>query len=313
LALVPEQTLSFERADARIVYRVRRAPNTQTRGGLKPPPVLFLHGLASNMGRWAELARETTLTRSHDLIRVDLRGHGESQTRRYFDLSVWCADLLELMRREQVNQAILIGHSLGAQLAMAFATRYPQKLAGLALIDPIFREAVLPEKRSFVRNGPVYQVAAHALRLINRLGLHRGDLPLMDLEGMDQQARAALARIPPHIKPQDSPEFQAFVSKYSSTKLDLKHIPHANYFQDMVEMFRPLPSLKLIDCSVLVLRSTVASYQDEAIVKQRLSELKRLTLKPIHCHHWPVTEKPVEVREVLEQWVNDLDYSKTMS
>lgn len=219
-------------------------------------------------------------------------------TRRKFSLSDWSADLAAIVNERRSARAILVGHSMGAQAALHFGTTHPEKLAGLVLIDPVFREAVLPAKRSFVRNAPLYSLAASAIRALNAIGIHRGTLPPLDLHALDVKARDALA----------SPDPQAvekFVAQYSSAKADLKHIPHANYLQDMVEMFRALPSLSVITCPVLALRSTVAGYQDDAVVTARLREMPRVKIQPIDCHHWPLTERPVEVRTAIERWIEN--------
>jgi pimeloyl-ACP methyl ester carboxylesterase len=275
------------------------------------PPVVFLHGLASNRTRWNEFIRETTLNETRDLIAVDLRGHGESMTRGAFSLERWSDDLAaildqvasergSILRQAQdergLLRAIFVGHSLGAQAALQFALTHTERVAGLVLIDPIFREAVLPAKRSFVRNGPFYALAAKAIRALNQIGVHRGELPPLDLHALDLKAREALASSDPKA-------VEKFVEQYSSAKADLKHIPHANYLQDMVEMFRALPSLAPIACPVLALRSTVAGYQDDTIVERRLREMKLVEIAAIDCHHWPLTERPVEVRATIERWI----------
>lgn len=278
-----------------IVYRIRPAYDAP-----KGSPIVFLHGLASNMTRWSEFTRLTSLSRRHDLIRMDLRGHGESMTRRHFDTLTWREDLVQLLDTERVPRAFLVGHSLGATVAMDFAAALPQRVAGLALIDPVFREAVVPEKQHFVRCGPVFQAAAHLLRLLNRLGLHRRQLLPLDLECLDQQARAALAD-------PDPAQLETFVRHYSSTREDLRHIPHANYLQDLVEMFRQLPPLDGVRAPVLVLRSTIAGFQTEAEVVRRLTEFRQVRIEPIDCHHWPVTERPAEVRQLIEDWITEVD------
>jgi pimeloyl-ACP methyl ester carboxylesterase len=142
----PQERRAVRRPGADVIYRVRRASSPSPAA-----PVVFLHGLASNMTRWAELTRETTLGEHHDLIRVDLRGHGESMTRRRFDLSVWSDDLAQLLTEEHATRAYLVGHSLGATLAMAFAAARPDRVAGLVLIDPVFREALVPGTRRTTR------------------------------------------------------------------------------------------------------------------------------------------------------------------
>ncbi len=261
------------------------------------PPIVFLHGLASNRTRWTEFIRETSLKAQHDLIAVDLRGHGESITRRKFSLEDWSADIAAILNQEKASQAIVVGHSMGAQAALYFGAAHPDKLAGLVLIDPVFREAILPAKRSFVRNGPLYSWAASAIRALNAVGIHRGALPPLDLHALDLKAREALASPEPDA-------VEKFVAQYSSAKADLKHIPHANYLQDMVEMFRALPTLAAINCPALALRSNVAGYQDDAMVERRLREMPRVAIEAINCHHWPLTERPVEVRTMIERWID---------
>lgn len=280
-----------------IVCRIRRTP-----APAPGAPIVFLHGLASNMSRWSELTRLTTLSQRHDLVRFDLRGHGESMTRRPFNTRLWRQDLRLLLDSERATTSYLVGHSLGATVAMDFATAMPGRVAGLVLIDPVFREAVVPEKRHFVHGGPVFQAVARLIRLCNRLGLHRRRLPPLDLERLDQQARAALAD-------PDPARLEAFVRHYSSMREDLRHIPHANYLQDLVEMFRPLPSLSVVEAPVLVLRSTIAGFQTEAVVARRLAEFPRVRVEPIDCHHWPVTERPQEVRRLIEDGIVEMERS----
>lgn len=279
----------LRRAGADIVYRVRR-----TDAASPGAPVVCLHGLASNMSRWAEFTRETTLAARHDLIRIDLRGHGESMTRRPFDLDVWSDDLAQLLDDEHADRAWLLGHSLGATLALAFALQHPDRVAGLVLIDPVFREAVAPDRAHWVRNAPLFAFAARMVRALNRIGLHRRTLAPLDLEQLDRQARLALA---------DPAQLDAFVRRYSSAREDLRHIPHANYLQDLVELLRPLTALHPVRAPVLVLRSTISGFQDEAAVRRRLEQLRDCQVEPIHCHHWPVTERPVEVRRLVDDWI----------
>ncbi len=259
-------------------------------------PVVLIHGLASNKSRWREFMAHTTLKDERAVISLDLRGHGESMTRVRSALEDWSNDLAALLTEHKAEKAIVIGHSMGAQTALFFGTQFASKLAGLVLIDPVFEHAVLPAKRGFIRNAPLYRLAAAALRGINRIGIYRRHLPPLDLEAMDIKAREALAK-------NDPIELAKFVALYSSTRADLKHIPHANYLQDLVEMFRPLPSLAVITCPVLALRSTVAGYQDDLLVLEKLREMATVQIESVDCHHWPITERPLEVRQMIENWV----------
>lgn len=54
--------------------------------GAGGPPLVLVHGLASNRTRFAEFAEHSRLHGVHPLLRVDLRGHGGSLTRQRVDM-----------------------------------------------------------------------------------------------------------------------------------------------------------------------------------------------------------------------------------
>ena len=118
---------------ARIAYRVLRA-RSRTPAGV----VVLLHGLASNLTRWSKFVEATALAERWDLIRVDLRGQGNSMTRRPIGLDLWRDDLAAIVAAESHARAVLVGHSLGAQLAMHAAATRPESVQAVALIDPVF-------------------------------------------------------------------------------------------------------------------------------------------------------------------------------
>jgi pimeloyl-ACP methyl ester carboxylesterase len=71
-----------------------------------------------------------------NLIAVDLRGHGTSRPtveRLTMPLLVW--DILAIMDREQCPKAVLVGQSLGGNIAQRIATLYPGRVTGLIFID----------------------------------------------------------------------------------------------------------------------------------------------------------------------------------
>jgi pimeloyl-ACP methyl ester carboxylesterase len=275
---------------ATIAYDVRRpaAP-----GGA---PVLLIHGLASNRSRFAEFVEHTALARCHTLVRVDLRGHGGSITRRRIGMDLWCDDLAAVLDAEGGAPAIVVGHSLGAQVALHFARRHPRRVVGLVLIDPVFRGALHGQWLRLAQAVPLIALAARVVRALNALGLHRGALPPLDLRALDEVARRALG----------SPEAErAFIEQYSSARADLRHVPLAVYLQDLVEMFGPAPRPRELDVPVLALLSTGATFADAAEMRAALAG-ERVTLQSIDCHHWPLTERPVEVRQAIERWCDAL-------
>lgn len=259
--------------------------------------IVLLHGLASNLTRWSEFVEQTTLPGAWDLIRVDLRGHGDSPTRGAIDLERWCDDIAAVLAHEGHARAVLVGHSLGAQVALHFAQRHARATDALALIDPVFREALHGRWRLLALGGPLLHAAALAVRSLNALGLRRHRLAALDLRALDVLAREAL-----HGTPEATREF---VRRYSSTRADLAHIRTAHYLQDLVEMFRPVPALASITVPVLLLMSTGATFADADATRARARQLPQVRIETIDCEHWPLTERPLEVRSAIERWCSE--------
>jgi pimeloyl-ACP methyl ester carboxylesterase len=275
---------------ATIAYAVHRPPVPDR------PPLLLIHGLASNRSRFAEFAEHTVLASRRALIRIDLRGHGESITRRRVGTDLWCDDLAAVLDAEGAAAAIVVGHSLGAQVALHFARRHPRRVAALVLIDPVFRSALHGRWLRLAQAAPLIALAARLVRALNALGLHRRALPPLDLRALDEAARRALG----------SPEAErAFIARYSSARADLRHVPLAVYLQDLVEMFTPAPLPRELGVPVLALLSTGATFADAGEMRAALAGAN-VTVQPIACQHWPLTERPLEVRAAVERWCDAL-------
>jgi pimeloyl-ACP methyl ester carboxylesterase len=270
-----------------IAYRITRS---RTPG---VPALVLLHGLASNMTRWSEFVEHTRLAEQHDLIRMDLRGHGASGTRGAIGLEVWADDLMALLDREGHARAVLVGHSLGAQLALHCAARHPQRVAGAVLIDPVFAAALRGRRALLAASAPLLRAVVGAVRALNALGLRRRALEPLDLRQLDRLARQALA----------TPEGEAaFIRQYSSTRADLRSTRTAHYLQDLVEMFRAAPDPATVTQPLLVLLSSGGTFADPGLMHEFIARYAHSHTETIDCHHWPLTERPAEVRAVIEAW-----------
>jgi pimeloyl-ACP methyl ester carboxylesterase len=102
--------------------------------GGEGPPVLLLHGLAGYAGEWAETAGWLT-ERSH-VAAFDARGHGGSE-RLPADVSraAHAADALFVIERLSLGPTVVVGQSLGGQVAMLVAAERPDLVRGLVVVD----------------------------------------------------------------------------------------------------------------------------------------------------------------------------------
>lgn len=111
-------------------------------------PLVMLHGLiAGNMASWYS-AYATPLARSRRVLLYDQRGHGGSSLpSRGFDLDTQADDLQAVLEHHGADAAVdLVGHSMGALVALHFALRHPLRLRRLVLVDAPMpaREHIVP-------------------------------------------------------------------------------------------------------------------------------------------------------------------------
>ena len=256
---------------------------------------MLLHGLASNHTRWSEFVEQTSLVATHELLTPDFRGHGAgASVEDHGELDAWVDNLSVLLDTTGHERAVIVGHSLGAQVAMHFAAKFPARTTSLFLIDPVLRTALLPKNQWILTASPLFSAAAATIRVANRLGVYRRHIEPLDLRELDRAARIAL---------QSAENTEAFIKQYSSTRADLKHIHTAQYLQDVVELLRPPPDFARLRCPVRVLLSTGATFASESATRRDFSGLQAVSFATIACHHWPVTERPEEVRLAIESWV----------
>lgn len=95
-------------------------------------PLVMLHGNFNDHQIWDELA--SALAARYRVIRYDLRGYGQSSTPNApFSHA---EDLIALFRHLKLNEAVLIGSSMGGAAAIDFALAYPERAKTLILTAP---------------------------------------------------------------------------------------------------------------------------------------------------------------------------------
>ncbi len=256
--------------------------------------IIFLHGLASNATRWRELTSNFSLRDKSYLLAMDLRGHGHSMTFQHYQRRDWCTDvgtLIEILNKP----TILVGHSMGAQIALDYAAQDQTHLRGLLLIDPVFPQALTGVLKNVAHFRWLFNLVAFSLGALNRMGIHKRHYPYRDLQKLDLKTRTFLAENPD----------KDIADLYMNPFTDLRYMPIANYLKDLVEVSRKLPSLADIDVPVLVLLSSGASTSNVKTNRKILSQIPDLEIKTIHADHWLLTEKPVEARTIIEAWCKE--------
>jgi 3-oxoadipate enol-lactonase len=96
-------------------------------------PLLLIHGFCGSSAYWQKVLPE--LSKQFRVIAPDLRGHGDSSAPdEHYTMERMADDLARLLDELKIPRVTMLGHSLGGYVTLAFAEKYPDKLAGFGLI-----------------------------------------------------------------------------------------------------------------------------------------------------------------------------------
>jgi pimeloyl-ACP methyl ester carboxylesterase len=95
----------------------------------------FIHGLAEGSYIWSDFAK--ILSNKHKVYAVDLRGHGNSDWHynKNYSTAAHIDDICRVLDALQLRQFVLIGHSLGGDVAARVAALRPAGILGVMLVD----------------------------------------------------------------------------------------------------------------------------------------------------------------------------------
>ncbi|HET9729553.1 MAG TPA: alpha/beta hydrolase [Acidimicrobiia bacterium] len=114
-------------------------------------PLVLIHGITDSRRSWDPLI--PMLAADHDVIAVDLRGHGQSSRTPPYDAFTLADDIVTVLDHAQAEHPMMIGHSLGGIVSTVYAARHevraivnidqPLELspfhAGLSAFEPMLR------------------------------------------------------------------------------------------------------------------------------------------------------------------------------
>src|SRR5438270_4072394 len=100
--------------------------------------VALIHGWGGNCQFWREQA--AGLSEKARLILIDLPGHGESDKPKVeYTMDFFAGGVIAVLRDAGVNQATLVGHSMGVPVICRVYAQAPEKVAGLVAVDGLLR------------------------------------------------------------------------------------------------------------------------------------------------------------------------------
>jgi pimeloyl-ACP methyl ester carboxylesterase len=121
--------------------------------GQGEPAMVFIPGWRCDHSFWRKQA--DTFAGSHRMIMIDLIGHGKSDKPKVeYTIGLFVRAVEAVMKHAGVKRAVIVGHSMGANVARQFALKHPDMVTGVVIVDGALEEMPKdPEKLAQWRTG----------------------------------------------------------------------------------------------------------------------------------------------------------------
>lgn len=257
-------------------------------------PLILVHGLLLSQLMHQPLA-EALAARGNRVITVDLLGHGASdrpQDMWRYSMRFFGDQLVALMDDLGIDEAVVMGTSLGANAALNVALTAPERLRGMVIEMPVLDNALLWSAVAFTPLLVALTFGESAMKLLargtraipRRLLPHYGNV-MLDLVRQEPGPGAAVlqglffGRIAPHRNDRRKFETPALVLGH---RRDPVHP-----FSDAGMLAEELPNARLLEADSIVelrlhperLTNEIASFLDEVWAPRRTAGAKRRTSK----------------------------------
>jgi pimeloyl-ACP methyl ester carboxylesterase len=96
-------------------------------------PLVLLHGLFGSGDNWFGVAPK--LAEKFQVFAPDLRNHGHSPHHAEMDYPLMAADVEKFFEAQKIENACVIGHSMGGKVAMQLALDFPTRVKKIVVVD----------------------------------------------------------------------------------------------------------------------------------------------------------------------------------
>ncbi len=104
----------------------------------KGTAIVFLHGFLENQTMWNALVPE--FSKKYRVVTIDLLGHGATESLGYVHSMEDQADMVHAVLHDlKIRKVVLVGHSMGGYVALAFAELYADSVKGMVLLNSTSR------------------------------------------------------------------------------------------------------------------------------------------------------------------------------
>ena len=236
--------------------------------------MVFLHGLFGDLNNLGGIAR--SFADSYHILKVDLRNHGQSFHSNEMNYQVMAEDVKALLEQLNIQNAIIVGHSMGGKTAM--------KVADLAanLIDKVVVIDIAPVRYPLNRHDNAFAglFAVKDDQSLNRQQAKTSMSKFIRDEGVQQFM----------LKSFDAQSSQRFKFNLSALKENYPNI------MDWQEVF--------VDKPTLFIKGELSDYLKDKDTEKVLAQFPKAKLFVVsNTDHWVHAEKPEAVVRAIQKFL----------
>lgn len=140
--------------------------------GKGAPAIVFIHGWLGDQSGWEN--QTEVFAKNNRVITIDLAGFGKSGfNRKTWTMAAFGEDIVSVMEHFNVEQAILVGHSMGSAAILEAAMQLPEKVIALVPVD-VFQNV----EQKFTSEQIEHEVNRRIFLIDDRLKLNPDDVVL---------------------------------------------------------------------------------------------------------------------------------------
>lgn len=252
-------------------YQLQQASNPKLR---PPKTMVFLHGLFGDFNNLGIIAR--AFIEQYDILRVDLRNHGQSFHSEQMNYRLMAEDLQDLLNMLNIRQTILVGHSMGGKTAMTLAHIAPELVERLVVID------IAPVAYPLHRHDGIFAglFAVKAQKPANRQQAKLAIAQGISDEGIQQFM----------LKSFDPQSPESFKFNLSGLK---QNYPHLMGWQEV-----------FVDKPTLFIKGALSDYLQEKDTQTILAQFPQAKSFIVsNADHWVHAEKPEAVIRAIQKFL----------
>lgn len=257
---------------------------------------VLLHGFGHDGRTWDPLS--SNLGDSYRVLALDFRGHGDSawDARRNYCHNALLEDLDTLVSSLKLPRFHLVGHSMGARVAMLYAARHPGAVSSLTIVDtgPEVGAKGVRRMREVAASQPQYFPNPESY-----FQWLRTRHPLASRERLLHMAQHGLKPANGQWQPKTDPEFARILWRQDN--------PHTDDDTLIVPLTRELwEALDQLRCPTLVMRGQLSSilkpHTAQAMVEDHLIDGTLVTVTK--AGHAVMLDNPAECTSAIRRFIN---------